>query len=97
VTQIERELSAFRPDVVHTHTFKAGCVGRLARVRDDVRRVHTFHGHLFRGAFPRPVGSLLAWIERYLARRTDLVFAVSERVRADLCEIWRVTSRDRTE
>src|SRR5262249_37349455 len=97
VARLERELAAFRPDLVHTHTFKAGCVGRLARAPGDVRRVHTFHGHLFAGAFPRPLGSLLAWIERRLARRTDLVLAVSERVRADLCERWAVAPRDRTD
>jgi glycosyltransferase involved in cell wall biosynthesis len=97
VARIERELAAFRPDVIHTHTFKAGCAGRLARAPGDVRRVHTFHGHLFEGAFPRPFGALLAWIERRLARRTDLVLAVSERVRADLCERWGVAARDRTE
>jgi glycosyltransferase involved in cell wall biosynthesis len=97
VARLERELAAFRPDVVHTHTFKAGCLGRLARVAGDVRRVHTFHGHLFRGAFPRPFGDLLALVERRLARRTDLVLAVSERVRADLCDTWRIAARDRTD
>ena len=97
VAQLERELATFRPDVVHTHTFKAGCVGRLARAPGEVRRVHTFHGHLFEGAFPRPLGALLAAVERRLARRTDLVLAVSERVRADLCERWEVAARDRTE
>lgn len=96
VARIERELAAFRPDVVHTHTFKAGCVGRLARAPGEVRRVHTFHGHLFEGAFPRPIGTLLAAVERRLARRTDLVLAVSERVRADLCERWAVAPRERT-
>lgn len=97
VARLERELAAFRPELVHTHTFKAGCLGRLARIRGDVRRVHTFHGHLFRGAFPRPLGSLLAFVERRLARRTDLVLAVSERVRADLCDRWRIAERARTD
>ena len=97
VAQLERELATFRPDLIHTHTFKAGCVGRLARAPGEVRRVHTFHGHLFEGAFPRPLGALLAAVERRLARRTDLVLAVSERVRADLCERWEVAARDRTE
>src|SRR5262249_59894951 len=83
VARLERELAAFRPELVHTHTFKAGCLGRLARARGDVRRVHTFHGHLFPGAFPRPLGDLLALVERPLARRAELRLAVSELVRAD--------------
>jgi glycosyltransferase involved in cell wall biosynthesis len=97
VARLARELARFRPDVVHTHTFKAGCLGRLARVAGDVRRVHTFHGHLFHGAFPRPFGDLLAVVERRLARRTDLVLAVSERVRRDLCDTWRIAARERTD
>ena len=94
---LAHELDDFAPDLVHTHTFKAGWLGRTAVLRRPVHRVHTFHGHLFRGAFPGPAGALLAAIERRLARRTDLLIAVSENVRADLCGIWRVAPRERTE
>jgi glycosyltransferase involved in cell wall biosynthesis len=94
--RLARALDEFAPDVVHTHTFKAGWLGRTAALRRPVKRVHTFHGHLFRGAFPGPAGELLAAVERRLARRTDLVIAVSENVRSDLCERWRVVPRERT-
>lgn len=94
---LARELDAFAPDVVHTHTFKAGLLARTARLARPARRIHTFHGHLFEGAFPRPASVVLAAVERRLARRTDLVFAVSERVRADLCDEWRIAPRERTE
>lgn len=92
---LERQLAKFAPDLIHSHTFKAGLLARTARIDGDVRRVHTFHGHLFRGAFPRPLGSAMAWLERRLARRTDRFIAVSEQVRRELCEEWRVAPCDR--
>ncbi len=93
---LERELRAFRPTLIHSHTFKAGLLGRTVNLPRDVRRVHTFHGHLFEGVFRRPFGRCLAHLERHLARRTDLVIAVSERVRDDLCDVWQVAPRERT-
>lgn len=93
---LEREVAAFRPDLLHSHTFKAGYLARTAQLAPAIRRVHTFHGHLFRGAFPPPLGSWLAALERRLALRTDLVVAVSERVRAELVDVWRIAPRERT-
>lgn len=67
------------PDVVHTHTSKAGWLGRrAARVVPGVRLVHTFHGHVLQDYFPAPFGWLLARLERRLARRTDVLCAVSD-------------------
>jgi glycosyltransferase involved in cell wall biosynthesis len=91
---LERTIASFRPDVVHSHTFKAGYLARTARLDPAIRRVHTFHGHLFRGAFPPPFGRALALLERRLARATDRVIAVSEQVRRDLCDVWRVAPQD---
>jgi glycosyltransferase involved in cell wall biosynthesis len=69
---------AFRPDVVHTHTTIAGWIGRRAARRARVPVVaHTFHGHVLRDYFGRLPSWLLARLEAYLARRTDLLFAVS--------------------
>jgi glycosyltransferase involved in cell wall biosynthesis len=92
---LAHDLRRFAPDVVHSHTFKAGWLARSLPLPRTIRRVHTFHGHLFCGAFPRPIGGLLATIERRLARRTDLSIAVSERVRDELCDVWRIAPRDR--
>lgn len=75
----------FRPHILHTHTAKAGLLGRLAAVAARVPvRVHTFHGHLLHGYFSASKTRLIIRTERTLARRTDHLVAVSEQVRDDL-------------
>jgi glycosyltransferase involved in cell wall biosynthesis len=78
----------FRPHVLHTHTSKAGWLGRRALPPGSVEVVaHTYHGHVLRDYFPRGVGAALRRIEVALARRTDLLFAVSPSCRAELAEL----------
>jgi glycosyltransferase involved in cell wall biosynthesis len=76
-----------KPDVIHTHTAKAGAVGRAAALAAGRPRpvvVHTFHGHVLRGYFGT-VGSLVfRVIETVLARATDRLVAVSPEVRDEL-------------
>ncbi|MDX6414915.1 MAG: hypothetical protein QOH23_2325 [Gaiellaceae bacterium] len=80
-----------RPDVLHTHTSKAGATGRLAALsagRDVPRAVvHTFHGHVLSGYFSphRELGFRL--VERALAHATDAIVAVSDQVRDDLVRL----------
>ncbi len=67
-----------RYDIVHTHTSKAGIVGRLAAERAGTRIVvHTPHGHIFHGYFSRPITRLFVWAERHAARRTDRVITLT--------------------
>jgi len=74
-----------RPDIVHTHTAKAGVVGRLAAVAARVPvRVHTFHGHLLKGYFSPQLTRVVVLVERFLARRTTALVAVGSQVRDDL-------------
>jgi glycosyltransferase involved in cell wall biosynthesis len=80
-----RELRRRRPDVVHTHTAKAGALGRVAaRAAGVPAVVHTFHGHLLHGYFSPRVTRAVVGTERLLARRTDRIIAVGEQVRDDL-------------
>jgi glycosyltransferase involved in cell wall biosynthesis len=89
-----------RPDIVHTHTTKAGALGRAAALvynaaallggRRRARIVHTFHGHLFHGYFSAPVSRGLLWGERALARVSDRIITVSQSVKADLVDRYRV-------
>jgi glycosyltransferase involved in cell wall biosynthesis len=75
----------FRPDIVHTHTAKAGAVGRLAaRLTGVPIIVHTFHGHALHGYFSRPMTSLFLAIERGLARATSRLVTVSDSVKREL-------------
>ncbi len=86
--QLRELLRTFAPQVVHTHTTKAGWLGRQAAFAHGVPVVaHTFHGLVLRDYF----GALGSWwlrrLERRLARRTQLLFAVSESCRAELVEL----------
>ena len=72
-----------KPEIVHTHTFKAGLIGRL--VGGSHERVHTFHGHLFGDkSFSSLEKLFITSIEKYLASRTDLLISVGERVGEEL-------------
>lgn len=78
-------LADLAPDVVQTHTAKAGLLGRRAALRAGVPHViHTFHGHTLHGYFSAPVTAVFTALERRLARRTDDLLAVGARVRDEL-------------
>jgi glycosyltransferase involved in cell wall biosynthesis len=80
-----RLLRAERPDVVHTHTAKAGVLGRLAAIVARVPvRIHTFHGHVLHGYFSPRVTRAITVLERLLATRTTALVAVGAHVRDDL-------------
>ena len=71
-------------EVVHTHSAKAGALGRLAAERAGTSRVvHTFHGFPFHEFQSRPRRAAYVAIERYLARRTDIFLAVGGAVAAE--------------
>ena len=83
-----RLMRAWRPAIVHTHTAKAGVLGRLAaRAARVPTVVHTFHGHVLRGYFSPPKEKLFRGLEAFLARAADALVAVSESVKRDLVEL----------
>ncbi len=84
-----REIRRFKPDVVHTHTAKAGVVGRVASILSGHKsvRVHTFHGHLLNGYFGAGKTKLVVLVERFLALFTDQLLAVGTKVKDDLLEV----------
>lgn len=107
--QILRVVWRERPRILHTHMAKAGFLGRMAGLaynrlgpgrRGGPSRailLHTFHGHVLEGYFPGWVSRALCAIERWMARRTDCLIAVSPAIRDDLLargigapEQWRV-------
>jgi glycosyltransferase involved in cell wall biosynthesis len=86
--RLARLIRRERPDILHTHTAKAGTVGRAAAVLAGRRRppivVHTFHGHVLRGYFGPVRSRFFRLLERWLASRTTALIAVSPQVRDDL-------------
>jgi glycosyltransferase involved in cell wall biosynthesis len=78
-------IRSFRPVIVHTHTAKAGFIGRLAaRLARVPIVVHTYHGHVLSGYFGRIETVVYRWAERVLARGSDRLVTVSEAVKRDL-------------
>jgi glycosyltransferase involved in cell wall biosynthesis len=83
-----RLIRAFRPAIVHTHTAKAGLLGRVAaRLAGVPVVVHTYHGHVLRGYFGPLASAFFARLERALAGASTALVAVSEAVRADLVSL----------
>jgi glycosyltransferase involved in cell wall biosynthesis len=67
-------------DIVHTHSSKAGIVGRWAAKLAGVKTiVHTPHGHIFYGYFNKVVTTLFLWVERLTARITDKIITLTDR------------------
>ena len=86
--ELRKVLTKINPDIVHTHTSKAGVVGRLATLtlRNRPKIVHTFHGHHLYGYFSKLMVAIMVLIEKFLALRSDLLVADSKQVQLDLQE-----------
>lgn len=91
VTRLVGEIRRVRPHILHTHTAKAGAVGRAAALlAGDARPpviVHTYHGHVLTGYFDPLRTQFFRETERALARHTDRLVAVGPEVRDDLVEL----------
>ncbi len=86
---IIREIRKFKPDVIHTHTAKAGVVGRIASLASGQKsiRVHSFHGHLLNGYFGAVKTWLVILIEKFLALFTHQLLADGTAVMNDLLRV----------
>ena len=84
-----REIRSFKPHVIHTHTAKAGFLGRIASILSlhPSIRIHTFHGHLLNGYFGSFKRMLVVLVERILAVFTHQLLAVGDKVRQDLLAV----------
>jgi glycosyltransferase involved in cell wall biosynthesis len=89
--RLARLIRKLRPHILHTHTAKAGAVGRAAALLAGNARppvvVHTFHGHVLRGYFDPLRTRAFRQLERTLARSTTALVAVSPQVRDDLVKL----------
>jgi glycosyltransferase involved in cell wall biosynthesis len=91
--QLLAVIKEVKPDVLHTHTFKAGYIGRIktreinAAAGKQVKFVHTFHGHLFDDPeFSGIKSSIITSLERRFAKRTDAIITVGAQVGKELLE-----------
>jgi glycosyltransferase involved in cell wall biosynthesis len=84
--EMRKILKSLSPDIVHTHTAKAGLIGRLSSLslRNKPLIIHTYHGHLLYGYFSALISFLIVTIERVLAWGTNLLIADSMQVKIDL-------------
>jgi glycosyltransferase involved in cell wall biosynthesis len=100
---LRKIIKRFKPHIIHTHTAKAGTLGRLAalsvnlsfRAKTRIRVVHTFHGHIFHSYFNLLKTFIFIQIERLLAKFTDRIVAISELQKKDICDRFRVAKRDK--
>ena len=84
-----KKIREFKPDIIHTHLAKAGVIGRVASLFSGHKsiRIHTYHGHLLTGYFTGFKLALLIFIEKSLAKATNHLVAVGEKVKEDLIEV----------
>lgn len=90
LVELRRLVRRFRPDIVHTHTAKAGMLGRLGAVLGERPRpliVHTYHGHVLEGYFGPLQNRAYRIAERRLARVSDRLVGVSQATVDDLVRL----------
>ena len=87
--QLTKELKRLKPDIVHTHTSKAGLLGRVAAriATPKARVIHTFHGHLLHGYFSKPATQVITFSERALAGISDILISMGNEVKANLLAV----------
>lgn len=86
--QLIRIMKKMKPHIVHTHTAKAGVLGRVAAIITRVPvKVHTFHGHVLHGYFSPFVTRIFIYIERVLGWCTHGIVSVGSQVRDDLLAV----------
>jgi glycosyltransferase involved in cell wall biosynthesis len=94
--QIKKLIKTFKPDIVHTHSAKPGALGRLAASASSVPVIlHTFHGHVFHSYFGSIKSNVFINTERYLARKSDAIIAISEQQKNELVQQFKIAPDDK--
>jgi glycosyltransferase involved in cell wall biosynthesis len=102
---LRKIIKSFKPEIVHTHTAKAGTLGRLATLSlripflssKKIRMVHTFHGHTFHSYFNFVKTFLFIRVERFLAGFTDRIIVVSEQQKEDICRTFKLADDEKVQ
>lgn len=94
--KIKKIIREFQPDIVHTHAAKPGAIGRLAAFTSGVPAiVHTYHGHVFHSYFNNLKSNLFTSTDRFLAKRSSAIIAISEAQKKELVEEFSIASEDK--
>lgn len=89
--KIKKFIKQYKPDIVHTHASKSGAVGRLAASACKVPLVvHTFHGHVFHSYFNSFFSGMIVKMERFLAKKADVIIAISDSQKHELSEVYKI-------
>jgi len=94
--EIRNIIKDFKPDIVHTHASKSGALGRLAAISMRVPIIlHTFHGHVFHSYFGKLKTYLYIVIERYLAKKSSTIIAISNLQKDELSKDFNICSAEK--
>ncbi|MCW9041496.1 MAG: glycosyltransferase, partial [Flavobacteriales bacterium] len=89
-------IKEFQPDIVHTHASKAGTLGRMAAYKCKVPViVHTFHGHVFHSYFGKTKTVFYKNIERYLAKKSTKIIAISDIQKNELTQQHKICKKNK--
>jgi glycosyltransferase involved in cell wall biosynthesis len=96
--RLRQIIKDFKPDIVHTHAAKAGAVGRLAARHAGVPIIlHTFHGHVFHSYFSPAKTKMFLAIEKYLARYSTKIIALSPKQLLELTDEFNIAAKSKFE
>jgi glycosyltransferase involved in cell wall biosynthesis len=94
--KVKAIIEEFKPDIVHTHAAKSGVIGRTAAEAAKVPVIlHTFHGHVFHHYFSKWQTDTFIRIERFLAKKSTGIIAISESQKNDLCNVYKICEEDK--
>jgi glycosyltransferase involved in cell wall biosynthesis len=90
--KVFRRIVREKPDIIHTHTAKAGTIGRIAGffyrwlAWKPVKLIHTYHGHVFHSYYGKRKTAIFLLIEKTLAKLTDKIVVISAQQKAEINE-----------
>ncbi|MFC1621567.1 glycosyltransferase [Candidatus Omnitrophota bacterium] len=103
--KIYKIICAEKPDIIHTHTSKVGLLGRFGGIlynithfglrKNRCKIFHTMHGHIFNGYFDKTSTWFFLWVEKIISFFTDVNITVSESLRRELVEKFRLAPAKR--
>jgi glycosyltransferase involved in cell wall biosynthesis len=94
--KLYRLMRRIHPHIVHTHTAKAGFLGRIAAWLAHVPvRIHTFHGHIFHDYFGTQKTRLFIHLERFCARLSSRIVAISPKLKEEMVHNYRIASESK--